>query len=397
MTAFNMAMDAVCESVVRQGSLIDALPATISLLAPDGTIVAVNAAWRRFASDNGLDAPDALVGRNYLAVCEAAASGLADGAEAAEAVGAGLRAVLAGRREMFGLDYPCHSPTEQRWFRLMATPIETEEGRGVVAMHINITALRRTELALHESEKMRVVGELASGYAHDVRNFLTVVAGQLELISKRLGATPEQRNISMAQMAVSRVTALTDRLLTVARPHADDCQPVDPNAVIAGMAGLVEQAIGSRVELDLQLAPAIGLVRIVPNDLESALLNLAINARDAMKQGGRLVIETRHAVSAGPAAADAAVDLRALGEQVQIVVRDTGFGIAPDMLARVFEPFFTTKGSTEGTGIGLAQVRQVVRRAGGDVSIESAMGQGTSVTIRLPRIRPEAAEAELAA
>jgi signal transduction histidine kinase len=135
---------------------------------------------------------------------------------------------------------------------------------------------------------------------------------------------------------------------------------------------------------------------MAPNDLESALLNLAINARDAMKGGGRLVIETRLAVSIGPAAGGA-TDLRPLGEHVQIVVRDTGPGIPPEVLARVFEPFFTTKGPAEGTGIGLSQVCQVVRQAGGEAAIDSTPGEGTTVTIRLPRIQSATAGAERAA
>ena len=258
-------------SVATDGpSLIDALPATISLAASDGTIVSVNAAWRRFAAENGLADPNALVGQNYLAVCDAAvASG--DSAEAAEAVGAGLRAVLAGRRAMFAFDYPCHSPTEQRWFRLMASPVDLDGERGVVAMHINISALRRTELALQEAEKMKEVGQLASFYAHDVRNFLGVVLGQLDLISRRLGETPAQRNIAMARTALDHVTGLTDGLLSVSRPMPRDWQPVDPNAVIDGMAELLGQGVGPAVELRLQLTPGIGLVRIAPNELQSVL------------------------------------------------------------------------------------------------------------------------------
>jgi signal transduction histidine kinase len=376
-------------------SLMDALPATISLLAPDGTIVSVNAAWRQFAAENGLDDPAALVGQNYLAVCDAAvASG--DSAEAAEAVGAGLRAVLAGRRPMFSFDYPCHSPTEQRWFRLMATPVDIEGGRGVVAMHINITALRRTEMALHEAETMKAMGQLASGYAHDVRNFLSVIVGQLDLISRRVGETPARRNIDMARVALDHVTGLTERLLSVARPKPADHQPIDPNAVIAGIAELLQQAAGPAVDLCLQLTPAVGLVRIAPHELESALLQLAGSARDAMPRGGRLAIETRYAVSAGQSPGTA-TELQPLGEHVQIVVRDTGAGMPPEALARVFEPRSASNGPAGGSGIGLAQVYNVVRQAGGEVAIESAPGEGTAVTIRLPRVRAMAAAAQNAA
>ena len=377
-------------------SLIDALPATISLLASDGTIVSVNAAWRRFAAENGLADPKALVGQNYLAVCDAAiASG--DSAEAAEAVGAGLRAVLAGRRAMFAFDYPCHSPTEQRWFRLMATPVELDGGRGAVAMHINISALRRTELALQEAETMKEVGQLASGYAHDVRNFLGVVVGQLDLISQRLGETPAQRNIALARMAVDHVTGLTDRLLSASRPAPADWQPVDPNAVIDGMAELLSQAVGPAVELRLQLAPGIGLVRIAPNALQSVLLHLAGNARHAMPHGGRLTIETRHAVSAGQAIGIAA-ELQPLGEHVRIVVRDTAAGMPPDALAHAFEPPPVTDGPNAGTGSFLGQVYNMVRQAGGEVAVESALGEGTAVTIRLPRVQAAAvASASVAA
>jgi PAS domain S-box-containing protein len=242
------------------------------------------------------------------------------------------------------------------------------------------------EEALRQSQKMEAVGRLTGGIAHDFNNMLQGIAGSVEIARRRIG---EGRNnealrfLNTTRVAVDRAAALTHRLLAFARRQRLDPRPVDPDGLIAGMAELIRRTMGPGIRVELNLRDGVWSVLCDPSELESALLNLCINARDAMPDGGKLIIGTadKHF---GPE--EAAEHEEAFpGEYIAITVTDTGEGMPPDVMTRVFEPFFTTKPLGQGTGLGLSQIYGFVRQSKGVVQIQSALGQGTTVRISLPR------------
>jgi PAS domain S-box-containing protein len=252
--------------------------------------------------------------------------------------------------------------------------------------------LQRAEEALRQSQKMEAVGQLTGGIAHDFNNLLTGITGALELLARRVAAgrfAEVPRFVEIAATSANRAAALTQRLLAFARRQPLDPRPVDANALVAGMADLLSRTLGPGIPLDLDLAPGLWGTLCDPNQLENALLNLAINARDAMPGGGRLLIRTSN-VAPGDAELDMEVKAWLQGAAplsggIAVDVTDTGTGMAPDVLERVFEPFFTTKPLGQGTGLGLSMLYGFIRQSGGQVRVLSAPGQGTTFRLLLPR------------
>ena len=240
---------------------------------------------------------------------------------------------------------------------------------------------------------MEAVGRLTGGIAHDFNNLLTAVVGSLELLQRRL--VPDERSqrlVRAALQASMRGAKLTAQLLAFSRTQKLDLRAVDIHAALAGMDELLARTAGPMIRLRLEPAPEPGFAIADPNQLELAILNLAINARDAMPDGGRLTITTgTHIITEAEPGSDGA----APGRYVGISVSDTGTGMTPEIRTRAMEPFFTTKGVGRGTGLGLAQVYGIARQSGGDVRIESTQGEGTTVTILLPAtgMRPVASSA----
>ncbi len=246
--------------------------------------------------------------------------------------------------------------------------------------------LQAAEETLRQSQKMEVVGQLTGGIAHDFNNMLQAIGGALELMQRRVeqGRTAEAaRYVDAARTTVDRAAALTNRLLAFARRQALQPKLVEPNALVEGMAELIRRTVGPSVEVLLRPADGIWTVLCDPGQLENVLLNLAVNARDAMPDGGRLTISTT----------DVQLTARQLrgqddakpGGYVEVAVADTGTGMTAAVLARAFEPFFTTKPLGQGTGLGLSQLYGFVRQSGGIVKLESSPGQGTTVRLYLPR------------
>ncbi len=235
-----------------------------------------------------------------------------------------------------------------------------------------------TEGQLRQMQKMEAVGQLTGGIAHDFNNMLAIVVGSLSLMQKRMarGETDVARFIDSAMDGASRAATLTKRLLAFSRQQALAPEVLDANRMVEGMAEMLRRTLGAEVRLDIALADDLWLTHADPGQLENALLNLAVNARDAMPDGGRLRIET------GNIRLDEAV---AQGEHVEIRVVDSGSGMPPEIVAKAFDPFFTTKPVGRGTGLGLSQVYGFVRQSGGQVRIESTPGEGTIVRIQLPR------------
>jgi PAS domain S-box-containing protein len=245
--------------------------------------------------------------------------------------------------------------------------------------------LMAAEATLRQSQKMEAVGQLTGGLAHDFNNLLTGVCGSLELLETRLaqGRVHELgRYVHAAQGAAKRAAALTHRLLAFSRRQTLDPKPTDVNRLIAGMDDLIRRTMGPSIEVTVAGDANLGPVFADPNQLENALLNLCINARDAMPDGGRLTIETAQQTLACEAAKKLELEP---GDYVALSVSDTGSGMTPAVIARAFDPFFTTKPMGEGTGLGLSMVYGFVRQSGGQAQIFSEPGSGTKLCLYLPR------------
>ena len=283
----------------------------------------------------------------------------------------------------------------------------------------DITEQRRVEDALRQSQKMEAVGQLTGGLAHDFNNLLTGITGSLDLLQSRIASgrfDAVGRYVTAAQSAAARAAALTHRLLAFSRRQTLDPKPIDANLLVAGMEDLVKRTVGPAIALEVVAACDLWTVLVDPSQLENALLNLCINARDAMPDGGRITIETANARLAGRDAHDptgsdltgsdlaesdltdsdlAGSDLTA-GDYVTVSVADDGVGMAPQVVERIFDPFFTTKPIGMGTGLGLSMIYGFARQSGGQVRVDSTPGLGTTMRLLLPRHRGEAAAVEVA-
>jgi signal transduction histidine kinase/ActR/RegA family two-component response regulator len=248
-------------------------------------------------------------------------------------------------------------------------------------------ALRASEAALAQSQKMEAVGRLTGGIAHDFNNLLTAVVGNLELLQLRVASDERALRLAAAAFeAAMRGAKLTTQLLAYSRTQKLALGVIDVNAVLRGTDELLARTVGPLIELRLLLDPAARPAIADANQLELAILNLALNARDAMPEGGRLTITTGRQVITPDQSGDGRDELGP-GRYVVISVVDTGTGMPPEVLARAMEPFFTTKGIGQGTGLGLSQVYGIARQSGGDVRIESSAGRGTTVRILLREAR----------
>jgi PAS domain S-box-containing protein len=280
------------------------------------------------------------------------------------------------------------------WASVVIDAIHDENGKllGFGKVTRDITERRQTQKALEEarealfqSQKMEAVGQLTGGVAHDFNNLLQAISGSLEVVEQRLaaGRSDVTQHMAAARTAMNRATALTQRLLAFARR-----QPLNPeytilNALVPGMRDLIQKSVGEAVQVEIRLAQELWPIWADANQVESALLNLAINARDAMPTGGRLTVETSNThLDAAYVGSEPGVQP---GDYVMLAVTDNGTGMSPDVLARAFEPFFTTKPVGQGTGLGLSQLYGFAQQSGGHVRIESELGQGTSVKLYLPR------------
>ena len=257
------------------------------------------------------------------------------------------------------------------------------EVQGFTSITRDVTAERRLEAELRQAQKMEAIGQLTGGIAHDFNNLLNIIIGNLQLADRSVGLDPRiGQTISGALRAALRGADLTRRLLAFARQQQLEPAVVDCNALIIGIRDLLERSLSQNVRLECHLEPDLGPCRIDPVQLESALLNLAINARDAMPSGGLLEIGTNTEIL-GSEDPRRPVAL-APGEYIVIRVRDNGTGMSPETARRAFEPFFTTKESGKGTGLGLAMVYGLLKQSGGLAVLETTQGQGTTVRLFIP-------------
>jgi signal transduction histidine kinase len=234
---------------------------------------------------------------------------------------------------------------------------------------------------------MEAIGHLTGGIAHDFNNLLAIAVGNLELLQERLVDRNDLQDLAQrALTALDRGSTLVQRLLAFARQQPLRIQPVDLNGLVAGIIELLRRTLGESIRVRMVLSPDLWLTLADPAQLENALVNLALNARDAMPRGGDLTIET---ANAWLDEADVAEDQEARpGPYSLLAVRDNGTGMAPSVVQKVFEPFFTTKGVGRGSGLGLSMVYGVVKQSGGQIKIDSVSGRGTTVRVYLPRTVP---------
>ncbi|QJE01378.1 PAS domain-containing protein [Massilia forsythiae] len=267
-------------------------------------------------------------------------------------------------------------------------------GRDVSADKARAAALLEAEERLRQSAKMEAVGQLTGGLAHDFNNLLASIGGSLDLLGLRvrMGKTDDlARFVDIAQGAVKRAAALTHRLLAFSRRQPLDARAVDVERLVAGMLDMVRRSIGPEITLDVTGQPGLWPTLADPNQLENALLNLCINARDAMPDGGRLYIGMANTVLE----ADEAMGYELpAGDYVRLSVRDTGTGMTPEVAAKVFDPFFTTKPIGQGTGLGLSMIYGFARQSGGHVRLDSSPGRGTTMHLVLPRWHGDAGMAD---
>ena len=257
------------------------------------------------------------------------------------------------------------------------------------------TALLEAEEALRQAQKMEAVGQLTGGLAHDFNNILAGISGSLELMKVRMAQgriSDIERHLHGAQSAVKRAAALTQRLLAFSRRQTLDPKPADLNRIVADMHELIGRSVGPAITVETIAAGGLWHTFVDVGQLENALLNLCINARDAMPHGGRLTIETANRWLDDMAAMQRGVTP---GQYVSLCVSDTGTGMSPDVVARAFDPFFTTKPTGQGTGLGLSMVYGFAGQSGGAVRIYSELGQGATICIYLPRHHGQAGEEDL--
>ena len=261
---------------------------------------------------------------------------------------------------------------------------ELEDANG--ALRVQMAEREKIEEALRQSQKMEAVGQLTGGLAHDFNNMLAGISGSLEIMQTRIaqGRISEVgRYLTAAASSASRAAALTHRLLAFSRRQTLSPKPTDAYALINGMGELIRGTVGPGVDVELVCGDTLWTTLCDPNQLENALLNLVINARDAMPDGGRLTLEAANA-RLDDAYVSRQVDVQA-GQYVVLAITDTGTGMQPDVASRAFDPFFTTKPMGEGTGLGLSMVYGFAKQSAGHVRIASELGKGTTVRLYLPR------------
>jgi PAS domain S-box-containing protein len=272
------------------------------------------------------------------------------------------------------------------WIHSTIVPFSDEQGKveEIIVVSTDINELKRTEETLRRAQKMDAIGQLSGGIAHDFNNLLSIVVGNLELLEEDLAGKPDAlARLGNARNAAMRGSALTRRLLNFSLQAPIPGKALDLNEVLRGTEVLISRSLTARVTVEMRLDENIGLVEVSERDFEDAIINLALNASDAMPEGGKLTFATRNLVLRQPEYLNDT--LIPAGAYVEITVTDTGCGMTPDIMGKIFEPYFTTKTSDKGSGLGLAMVYGFVQRSKGWILVESTPGIGSSFRLLLPK------------
>ncbi len=363
------------ERLVRE--IIDANPSLIFVKDWEGRFVLVNQATAEIYGTT----VDGLVGKtdaDFNPNAEEVAHFLRDDRE-----------VMASGRPKFVPEEPVTNPhTKQtRWFQTIKLPLRLpgEEAVTMLGVATEITERKLLEEQLLQSQKMEAVGQLAGGVAHDFNNILTAIVGYSDLLAAELGDNAQQReDIEEIRKAARRAAALTRQLLSFSRKQVLEPRIVDVNGVVLNLDKMLRSLMSENIELETQLAEDLDAARVDPNQLEQVIMNLAINARDAMPDGGTVTIETANATLGEDYAAKHVSVIP--GDYVMLAVTDTGCGMTEATKARIFEPFFTTKPAGRGTGLGLSTVYGIVKQSGGNIWLYSEPNKGTTFKIYLPAV-----------
>ena len=299
------------------------------------------------------------------------------------------REVMASGNPKLIAEEPVTNPVtgETRWFQTIKMPLRSpDEGNAaLLGVATEITERKRLEEQLLQSQKMEAVGQLAGGVAHDFNNILTAIVGYTDLLAAELdGEARQLEDLEEIRKAARRAAALTRQLLAFSRKQVLEPRIIDVNSVVENLDKMLRSLISENIELKTHLASDLAAARADPNQIEQVVMNLAINARDAMPDGGTVTIETRNAILDDAYAAQHVSVIP--GEYVMLAVSDTGCGMDEKTKSRIFEPFFTTKPAGRGTGLGLSTVYGIVKQTGGNIWLYSEVGKGTTFKIYLPAI-----------
>ncbi len=355
-------------------ALMDNLPAAVTFKDPEGRIIRLNALKAQML---GVSRDEALgkIERDLIS---------ADAAAAMAAV----------ERKAVTRVEPVQTVEERsgeggaRWIETSHIPLVGDTGvEHLVEFDRDITDQRMAEARLRQADKLQALGTLAGGVAHDFNNLLTAILGSLDLAGRRLPEDPRlRRYIDNASLAAKKGAALTQRLLGFSRQREPRSESVDVNELLRAMGDLLARSMGGAVQIDWKLEDGVWPANVEPDQFELAILNLCVNARDAMGETGVVTLSSRSETFH-----EDAPDGLPAGDYVRVTVADTGAGIDPEIAARIFEPFFTTKDVGKGTGLGLSMVYGFVQRSHGAVNVESAPGHGTAISLLLPRAATAAA------
>ncbi len=371
-------------------AVVDALPSHVAVLDRRGTIVAVNRAWRVFAVENGLPPQLQWRGVSYLGACRRSHE------DGASTICAGIEAVLDGSRLRFEQEYPCHAPDgPQRWFRLNVLPLCVDHEDYALVLHTNVThrhieveqlgdERNRLEDEIRQLQKMEAVGRLAGGVAHDFNNLLMGISGTASVALRRCAPDePVRFALDQIRNAAAAGTAITKQLLAFSRKRLGHATPQGLDAAILRNEGMLRHMLGEAIDLDVTVRCPECAVVCAEGELEQILMNLVVNARDAMPDGGRISVRTSRVSLAPDQARPGELPP---GPYCVLVVQDEGRGMDATTRARIFEPFFTTKdqASGSGTGLGLSTVFGIVRRARGHIEVDSEPGRGSLFRLYLP-------------
>ena len=363
----------------RLATVVEQSAEAILITTVDGTIEYLNPAFERLTGTSRAR----LLGRN------AAALKISPGDEQTWSA---LRANLADGRPWSG--QLAHSRKDGAVLQVaaMVFPVRGHDGRIVnyVAGMRDVTHEREVEAQLRQAQKMEVAGRLAGGVAHDFNNLITVITGRAQLLLRDTLEPRQHRNVELINETANRASALTRQLLAFSRKQAIAPRILDLSAVLANMTKMLRRLIGEDVELVMSAGAGLGYVKADPGQIEQVVMNLAVNGRDAMPDGGRITIATAN-VRVDGHSARRGVALTP-GDYVALSITDTGCGMSPETQAHVFEPFFTTKAPDKGTGLGLSTVYGIVKQSEGEIAIESEVGRGTTMTVYLPRVEGQIEE-----